>query len=178
MSFVRDNYNNKIVNDLKSEFKYKNDLQIPRLEKICLSVAFKATDVDNSFLSYTLDTLSKVSGQKAVLVKAKKSISTFKVRQGMNIACRVTLRKDKMYEFLDRLIYVALPRIRDFRGLSSKSFNQSNHYSFGIKEHTIFPEVEMDKVVKIFGMDFNIVSNAKSKNEALALLRGLNFPIK
>jgi large subunit ribosomal protein L5 len=178
MSFIKDNYNSGVIKGLKEEFKLQNDLEVPKLEKVCLSVAFKATDVDNNFLTYVLETLSRIAGQKAVLVKAKKSISTFKVREGMNIACRVTLRKDKMYEFLDRLIYVALPRIKDFRGLPSKAFNQSNHYSFGIKEHTIFPEVEMDKLVKTFGMDFNIVSNAKNKEQALALLKQLNFPIK
>ena len=130
------------------------------------------------YLTYVVDQLSKIAGQKAVLVKAKKSISTFKLREGMSIACRVTLRKDKMYEFLDRLIYIALPRIKDFRGLPSNAFNQSGHYSFGIKEHTIFPEVELDKVYKIFGMDINVITTAKTKEECKTLLRGLNFPIK
>jgi large subunit ribosomal protein L5 len=178
MSFVKDNYNTKVAKDLKMEFKFKNELRVPKLEKVCLNVAFKGSDVDNNFVTYVLETLSRIAGQKAVLVKAKKSISTFKVREGMNIACRVTLRKARMYEFLDRLIYIALPRIKDFRGLSSKAFNQSNHYTFGIKEHTIFPEVEMDKLVRVFGMDINIISTSQSKNEALALLKGLNFPIK
>lgn len=178
MSFLKDNYKNKVVKDLKEKFKYKNDLQVPRLDKVCLSVAFKSADVDNNFLTYVVETLSRIAGQKAVLVKAKKSISTFKVRQGMNIACRVTLRKNKAFEFLDRLVYAALPRIKDFRGLPAKSFNQSGHYSFGLKEHVVFPEVEMDKLVKVFGMDINVVTTAQNKEEALALLKGLNFPIK
>ncbi|MDR0423519.1 MAG: 50S ribosomal protein L5 [Rickettsiales bacterium] len=178
MSFVKDSYNTKIAKDLKEKFKFSNDLQIPKLDKVCLNVAFRGADVDNNFVQYVLETLSRIAGQKAVIVKAKKSIATFKVREGMNIACRVTLRKNKMYEFLDRLVYIALPRIKDFRGLSPKAFNQSDHYTFGIKEHTIFPEVELDKLVRVFGMDINIVSNAKNREEALALLKGLNFPIK
>ena len=178
MSFVKENYENKVAKSLKEEFGYKNELEIPRLDKVCLNVAFKTADVDNNFLTYVVDQLSKIAGEKAVLVKAKKSISTFKLREGMSIACRVTLRKDKMYEFLDRLIYIALPRIKDFRGLPSNAFNQSGHYSFGIKEHTIFPEVELDKVYKIFGMDINVITTAKNKEETKALLRGLNFPIK
>jgi large subunit ribosomal protein L5 len=178
MSFVKENYNKKIIKDLKDEFKYKNDLQIPKLEKVCLSVAFKTADADNNFISYALETLSRIAGQKAVLVKAKKSISTFKLREGQSIAAIVTLRKDKMYEFLDRLIYVALPRIKDFRGLSSKAFNQSGHYSFGLKEHTIFPEVELDKVVKVFGMDINVVTTSNNKEQVVSLLKALKFPIK
>ena len=178
MSFVKENYNNKVAKSLKEKFGYKNELEIPKLEKVCLNVAFKSEDVNNNFLTYVIDTLSKISRQKAVLVKAKKSISTFKLRQGMSIAARVTLRKDKMYEFLDRLLYIALPRIKDFRGLPANSFNESGHYSFGIKEHTIFPEVELDKAIKIFGMDINVVTTAKNKEECKALLSGLCFPIK
>lgn len=178
MSFVKENYNNKVAKSLKEKFGYKNELEIPRLDKVCLNVAFKTTDIDNNFLAYVVNQLSSIAGQKAVLVKAKKSISTFKLREGMSIACRVTLRKDKMYEFLDRLLYIALPRIKDFRGLPSNSFNQSGHYSFGIKEHTIFPEIELDKAYKIFGMDINVITTAKNKEECKALLSGLNFPIK
>ena len=177
MSFVKENYK-KVAKGLKEKFGYKNELEIPKLEKVCLNVAFKTADIDNNFLTYVVNQLSSIAGQKAVLVKAKKSISTFKLREGMSIACRVTLRKDKMYEFLDRLIYIALPRIKDFRGLPANAFNQSGHYSFGIKEHTIFPEVELDKAYKLFGMDINVITTAKSKEEAKALLSGLNFPIK
>ena len=112
------------------------------------------------------------------MVKARKSIASFKLRDGMPIACRVTLRGNRMYEFLERLIYIALPRIRDFRGLSSKNFNESGHYSFGIKDHTIFPEVELDKAYRILGMDINIVSSAKNAEQCKALLTELNFPLK
>ena len=177
MSYTKDNYFKIAIPNLKKKFGYKNELEVPRLDKICLNVAFKS-DVDNNFLTYIVDQLSNIAGQKAVLVKAKKSISTFKLRDNMPIACRVTLRKDKMYEFVDRLVYIALPRIRDFRGLPSNSFNESNHYNFGIKEHTIFPEVEMDKIVKVFGMDINIITTAKTKEECKFLLNELKFPIK
>ncbi|MDD2839933.1 MAG: 50S ribosomal protein L5 [Rickettsiales bacterium] len=177
MSFVKEKYK-EVAKSLKEKFGYKNALEIPKLDKVCLNVAFKSTDVDNNFLTYVVNQLSAIAGQKAVLVKAKNSISTFKLREGMSIACRVTLRKDKMYEFLDRLLFVALPRIKDFRGLSGNAFNQSGHYSFGIKEHTIFPEVELDKAYKVFGMDINVITTAKNKDECKALLSGLMFPIK
>lgn len=177
MSFIKENYK-KVAKSLKEKFGYKNDLECPRLEKVCLNVAFKSADIDNNFLAYVVNQMSLIAGQKAVLIKAKTSISTFKLREGMSIACRVTLRKDKMYEFLDRLVFIALPRIKDFRGLSNDSFNESGHYSFGIKEHTIFPEIELDKAYKIFGMNVNIITTAKNKEECKALLSGLNFPIK
>lgn len=177
MSFVKDNYG-KAVSNLKKEFGYENVLEIPRVVKICLNVAFKTSDIDNNFLAYVVDQLTLIAGQKAVLVKAKKSISSFKLREGSSIACKVTLRRDRMYEFLDRLIYIALPRIKDFRGLPSSSFNQSGHYSFGIREHTIFPEIEFDKAYKTFGMNVNIVTTSKSKKECMVLLTSLNFPIK
>lgn len=177
MSFIKEKYK-EVAKNLKAKFGYKNALETPRLEKVCLNVAFKSADVDNNFLTYVVNQLSAIAGQKAVLVKAKKSISSFKLREGMSIACRVTLRKDKMYEFLDRLLFVALPRVRDFRGLSGNAFNQSGHYSFGIKEHTIFPEVELDKAYKVFGIDINVVTTAKNKEECKALLSGLLFPIK
>lgn len=175
---IKEKYKNVVVKNLKKLFNYKNDLEVPRIEKISLNIAFKVADADNNFLSYVVDQLSSIAGQKAVLVKAKKSISTFKLRAGMPIGCRVTLRKHKMFEFLDRLIYVALPRIRDFRGLGGKSFNQSGHYNFSIKEHTIFPEIELDKAYKNLGININIVTTAKTPEECKALLKELGFPIK
>lgn len=178
MSFTKDNYKKNVVKALKSKFGYTNDLELPKLEKVCLNVKFKVADADNNFLTYVVNTLGAIAGQKPVLIKAKNSISTFKLREGMPIACKVTLRKDKMYEFLDRLVFIALPRIKDFRGLSGNAFNQSGHYTFGIKDHTIFPEVELDKIYKTFGMDINIVTTAKNKEESKALLINLNFPIK
>lgn len=164
--------------DIKNKFSYKNNLAAPRLKMVSLNVGIKAVDSDNKLLSYLLNQLSNISGQKAVLTKSKKAISTFKLRKDLPIGCRVTLRGKKMYMFLDKLINIALPRIRDFRGLSSKGFNQSNHYSFGIKEHNIFLEVDLDNIVKVFGMNITIATTAKSKEEALFVLKKINFPIK
>lgn len=177
MSYTKDLYNNSVADELKKEFSYKNSMEVPKVEKVALNVSFKAADADNNFLKYVVDELSLIAGQKAVLTKAKKSIAGFKLREGMPIGCRVTLRRDRMYEFLDRLVYIALPRVRDFRGLASSNFNQSGHYSFGIKEHTIFPEINIEKAYKAIGMTITIVTNAKSNNECKSLLKKLNFPI-
>ena len=166
------------IPELKSKFSYKNDMAIPKIKMVSINVGIKAVDSDNKLLAYLLNQVSNISGQKAVLTKSKKAISTFKLRKDLPIGCRVTLRGKKMYQFLDKLVNIALPRIRDFRGLTSKGFNQSNHYSFGIKEHNIFLEVDLDNIVKVFGMNITIVTNAKSKEEALFLLKKLNFPIK
>jgi large subunit ribosomal protein L5 len=166
------------IPELKSKFSYKNDMAIPKLKMVSINVGIKAVDSDNKLLAYLLNQVSNISGQKAVLTKSKKAISTFKLRKDLPIGCRVTLRGKKMYQFLDKLVNIALPRIRDFRGLTSKGFNQSNHYSFGIKEHNIFLEVDLDNIVKVFGMNITIVTNAKGKEEALFLLKKLNFPIK
>jgi len=166
------------IPELKSKFSYKNDMAIPKLKMVSINVGIKAVDSDNKLLAYLLNQVSNISGQKAVLTKSKKAISTFKLRKDLPIGCRVTLRGKKMYQFLDKLVNIALPRIRDFRGLTSKGFNQSNHYSFGIKEHNIFLEVDLDNILKIFGMNVTVVTNAKSKEEALFLLKKINFPIK
>jgi large subunit ribosomal protein L5 len=178
MSYLKDLYQTSVRKNLKEKFGYKNELEIPRLEKVSLNIAFKTTDSDNNFLKYVVQQLSMIAGQKAVLVDAKKSVSSFKLREGMPIACIVTLRGERMYEFLDRLVFIALPKIRDFRGLSGKTFNQSGHYGFGIKEHTIFPEIDLDKAYKMLGMTINIVSSAKKAEEMKALLTELKFPIK
>lgn len=170
-------YQNAIP-DLKKRFSYSNDLAIPRLKMISLNVGIKATDSDNKFLSYLATQLSNIAGQKAVLTHSKKAISTFKLRKDLPIGCMTTLRGKKMNQFLDRLTNIALPRIRDFRGLSPKGFNQSAHYSFGIKEHSIFLEVDLDNIPKIFGMNITLVTTATTKEEALFLLKKLNLPIK
>lgn len=163
---------------LKEKFSYSNEMAIPKLKMVSLNVGIKVADSDNKFLSYLATQLSNISGQKAVLTKSKKAVSTFKLRENMAIGCKVTLRGKKMHQFLDRLINIALPRIRDFRGLSSKGFNQSNHYTFGIKEHNIFLEVDLDNIPKVFGMNITIATTAKTKEEALFLLKNLNLPIK
>ncbi len=164
--------------EFKKQFSYTNNLEVPRLKMVSLNIGIKATDSDNKFLSYLATQLSNISGQKAVLTKSRKAISTFKLRKDLPIGCRVTLRGKKMYQFLDKLINISLPRIRDFRGLSAKGFNESGHYSFGIKEHTIFLEVDLDNVLKSFGMNINVITTAKTKEEALFLLKKINFPIK
>ena len=166
------------IPELKSKFSYKNEMAIPKIKMVSINVGIKAVDSDNKLLAYLLNQVSNISGQKAVLTKSKKAISTFKLRKDLPIGCRVTLRGKKMYQFLDKLVNIALPRIRDFRGLTSKGFNQSNHYSFGIKEHNIFLEVDLDNILRIFGMNITVVTNAKSKEEALFLLKKINFPIK
>lgn len=166
------------VADLKQKFGYTNALAVPRLKMVSVNVGIKAADSDNKFLAYLATQVSNIAGQKSVLTKSRKAISTFKLRKDLPIGCRVTLRGKKMYEFLDRLVHIALPRVRDFRGLSAKGFNQSNHYSFGLKEHTIFPEVDLDNVMKVFGLNITVTTTAKTKEEALYLLKKLNFPIK
>lgn len=166
------------IPEFKTKFKYSNEMAIPKLKMVSVNVGIKAVDSDNKLLSYLLNQVSNITGQKAVLTKSRKAISTFKLRKDLPIGCRVTLRGKKMYQFLDKLINISLPRIRDFRGLSAKGFNQSNHYTFGIKEHNIFLEVDLDNIVKSFGMNITVVSNAKTKDEALYLLKKINFPIK
>jgi len=166
------------IPELKDKFQYTNELSIPKLKMVSINVGIKAADSDNKLLSYLATQVSNIAGQKAVLTKAKKAISTFKLRKDLPIGCKVTLRGKKMYQFLDRLVNIALPRIKDFRGLSSKGFNQSCHYTFGVKEHTIFLEVAIDNVPKIFGLNITVVTTATTSDEALYLLQKLNFPIK
>ncbi|MBU6141321.1 MAG: 50S ribosomal protein L5 [Proteobacteria bacterium] len=178
MNTLTEKLYNGAIEDLKKKFSYENVMAVPRLKMVSINVGIKASDSDNKFLSYLSTQISNISGQKAVLTKARKAISTFKLREDLPIGCRVTLRGKKMYEFLDRLTNIALPRIRDFRGLSSKGFNQSNHYSFGVKEHNIFLEVDLDNIPKIFGLNITIATTAKTKEEALYLLKKINFPIK
>lgn len=170
-------YNDSIPNLIET-FSYKNKLEVPKIKSVSLNTGVKAIDSDSKLMSYILSEMTKISGQKAVLTYSNKAISGFKLRQGMPVGCKVTLRGNKMYQFLDKLVNIALPRIRDFRGLSSKGFNNSAHYSFGIKEHTIFLEVDLDNVFKVFGMNITITSTAKTKKEALFLLKKLNLPIK
>jgi large subunit ribosomal protein L5 len=178
MQTVTEKLYKESIADLKKTFSYKNDMAIPKLKAISLNVGIKATDSDNKFLSYLVTQVSNIAGQKATLTRARKAIATFKLRENLPIGCRVTLRGKKMYQFLDKLVNIALPRIRDFRGLSSKGFNQSGHYSFGVKEHNIFLEVDLDNIPKIFGMNITLTTSAKNKEEALYLLKKLNLPIK
>ena len=161
---------------LVKEFGYKNPMQVPRIDKIVLNMGVGEAVADSKKVNSALGDLGKIAGQKAAVTKSRKSIATFKLRAGMAIGGKVTLRKTRMYEFLDRLVTVALPRVRDFRGLNPKSFDGRGNYALGIKEHIIFPEINYDKIDTIRGMDIVIVTTAKSNEEAKALLKGFNMP--
>ncbi len=163
---------------LADQFGYKNPMQVPVIEKIVINMGIGEGVNDRKKVEAAAGDLGLIAGQKAVITKARKSIATFKVRDGQPIGCKVTLRKTRMYEFLDRLINIALPRARDFRGLSPRSFDGGGNYSLGIKEHIIFPEIDYDKAADIWGMDITVCTSAKSDNEARALLTGFNFPFR
>jgi large subunit ribosomal protein L5 len=171
-------FEDAIRKQLSKEFGYKSRLQVPVLEKIVINMGIGEGVADRKKVEAAANDLSLIAGQKAVITKARKSIATFKVRDGQPIGCKVTLRKTRMYEFLDRLINIALPRVRDFRGLSPKSFDGGGNYSIGIKEHIIFPEIDYDKAADIWGMDITVCTSAKNDNEARALLSAFNFPFR
>ena len=176
MARLKDYYEKTIKPGLIKEMGYKNPFQVPRLEKIIINMGLGEAAQDSRKAQGALEELALIAGQKPILTKAKKSIATFKLREGMNIGAKVTLRRDKMYEFLDRLVNIAMPRVRDFRGISPKSFDGRGNYSLGIKEHIIFPEINYDKVDKIRGMDITFVTTAETDIEALALLKGFDLP--
>ena len=163
---------------LSQEFGYKSPLQVPVVEKIVINMGIGEGVADRKKVEAAASDLGLIAGQKAVITKARKSIATFKVRDGQPIGCKVTLRKTRMYEFMDRLVNIALPRVRDFRGLSPKSFDGGGNYTLGIKEHIIFPEIDYDKASDIWGMDITVCTTAKSENEARALLSAFNFPFR
>jgi large subunit ribosomal protein L5 len=171
-------YTNEVVPALKEQFQYENPMEVPRLVKICINQGVGAATQDKKLIDVAIEEVTTISGQRAVITKAKKSVSNFKLREGMPIGVRVTLRKDRMWEFIDRLVNVALPRVRDFRGINDKSFDGRGNYSMGISEQIIFPEINMDKVTKITGMDITFVTTAKTDAEAYALLKSLGLPFK
>ena len=170
-------YDKEIINKLMSKLSVKNKHQVPKIEKIILNMGLGEDASDGKKLKACVDDLALIAGQRPIITKFKKSISNFKTRKGSNAGAKVTLRSDKMYEFIDRLVNIALPRIKDFRGLSLKGVDNSYNYSFGIKEHIVFPEVNFDKVDKIRGLDITIVTSSTSKEGTLELLREFNFPI-
>lgn len=176
MEKFKDIYKNKIVKNLNDKFKYSNPMSIPKLEKICLNMGVGDAVLDTKVINNAVNDLALISGQKPVITYAKKSNAAFKIRKGMAIGCKVTLRKDRMYEFIERLILMALPRSRDFRGFSQKNFDGNGNFSFGIQEQIIFPEIDYDKVDKIRGLDVNIVTTANSNKEAKELLEGFFIP--
>lgn len=175
---LQDKYKNEIVPALQKKYNYKSSMQVPKLEKICLSQGLGSAVADKKVIEIALKEMTTISGQKAQATHSKKDISNFKLRKGMPIGAKVTLRKDKMYEFLDRLVSVALPRTRDFRGISNKGFDGRGNYNLGIKEQIIFPEIDIDKVSKIQGMDITFVTTAETDDEALALLTEFGLPFK
>ena len=175
---LKNTYDKEIVNNLMNKLKVKNKHQVPKVEKIIINMGLGEDASDGKKLKSCVDDMSLIAGQQPIITKFKKSISHFKTRKGSNAGVKVTLRSYKMYEFIDRLVNIALPRIKDFRGLTSKGIDSSFNYSFGVKEHIIFPEVNFDKVDKIRGLDITIVTSSKSKVGALELLKEFNFPIK
>ena len=177
MARLKNIYENEIVAKLMSKLSLKNKHRVPKIDKIILNMGLGEDASDGKKLKACTDDMALISGQKPVITKFKKSISNFKTRKGSNAGVKVTLRSHKMYEFVDRLVNIALPRIKDFRGLSSKGIDNSGNYSFGVKEHIIFPEVNFDKVDKIRGLDITIVTTSDTKKGTLELLKEFNFPI-
>lgn len=175
---LREKYSKEIRSNLLKKMSYSSVMQVPRLEKIVLNVGIGDAHANNAKLNAVLDELSMISGQRAMKTLARKAISNFKIREGYEVGCKVTLRGNTMYEFLDRLINFALPRVRDFRGISPKSFDNFGNYNFSVKEQIIFPEIEIDKVTNIYGINITIVTTGGSKDEAKALLEEFGMPFR
>ena len=173
---LKEQYNKKIVVDLQKKFSMKNKLMVPRIKKVVLNMGLGPDSNDKKIVQNCIEDITLISGQRAVITKFKKSISNFKTRKGTTAGIKVTLRSNKMYEFIDRLVNIALPRIKDFQGLNVNGFDNFGNYSFGIKEHIIFPEINFDKVDRIRGMDITLVTTGKDKKAAFALLEAMNFP--
>lgn len=178
MTRLHEVYKKEIVPSLKKKFGYKSAMQVPHIEKITINMGVGEAAADKKVLLNAISDLEKIAGQKVVQTLARKSIAGFKIREGWPIGCKVTLRRAKMYEFLDRLITIALPRVRDFRGISARSFDGRGNYSLGIKEQIVFPEIEYDKIDALRGMDITITTSARTNKEAFALLQAFNFPFR
>jgi large subunit ribosomal protein L5 len=175
---MKSRYNSEIKAKLKEEFGYTNPMQVPRLEKIVINMGVGEATADSKKLKSAMDALTAIAGQKPVATKARKSIAAFKLREGMSIGAKVTLRADRMYEFMDRLVTIALPRVKDFRGLNGKSFDGRGNYAMGIKEHIVFPEINYDQIEQMWGMDIVVCTTAKTDDEAKALLKQFDFPFR
>ena len=178
MSRLKDLYNSQIKNDLREKFNYKNVMEIPKLEKIVINIGVGEAVANSKALDAAVNDLTAIAGQKPIITRAKKSIANFKIRENMPIGCKVTLRGEKMYEFLYKLINIAIPRVRDFRGVRATSFDGRGNYSLGIKEQLIFPEIDYDKIDQVRGMDIIMVTSAKTDEEARELLRAFGMPFK
>jgi large subunit ribosomal protein L5 len=178
MARLQDYYRDTVIGQLTEEFGYRNVMEVPRLEKITLNMGLGEAVGDKKVIENAVSDMAKVAGQRPVVTKARKSVASFKIRDGYPIGCKVTLRRERMYEFLDRLVSVALPRVRDFRGIPRKSFDGSGNYSLGVKEQIIFPEINYDQIDSIRGMDIAITTSAKTDDEAFALLKAFGFPFR
>ena len=175
---LKQHYNDVLKDALVKEFGYANRMQVPRLDKVVLNMGVGEAVSNSKKVQAAAADLGRIAGQKPVITRARKSIATYKLREGMSIGAKVTLRKNRMYEFVDRLVNIALPRVRDFRGLNPKSFDGRGNYALGLKEHIIFPEIDYDKVEDVLGMDIIVCTTARTDDEARALLKGLNFPFR
>ena len=178
MARLQEHYRDVVVPKLQAEFSYKNPMQVPKLDKIVINMAVGKATADSKKLTNAQNELTKLSGQKPAVCRARKSVANFKLREGMPIGCKVTLRRERMYEFLDRLINIALPRVRDFRGVSPKSFDGRGNYAIGVREQIIFPEISFDDVEETRGMDIIICTTARTDAEAKALLAGFDMPFR
>ena len=178
MSRLQEHYREKVVPALMSQFEYKNVMEVPRITKITLNMGVGEAVADKKVMDHAVADMTKIAAQKPIVTLSRKSIAGFKIRDGWPIGCKVTLRRERMYEFLDRLISVALPRVRDFRGINGRSFDGRGNYSMGVKDQIIFPEIEYDKIDAVRGMDITITTNAKTDAEAKALLKAFNFPFR
>lgn len=178
MARLKDYYKDTVVKALTEQFGYKSPMEVPRIQKITLNMGVGEAVADKKVMENAVDDMQKIAGQKPIVTKAKKSVASFKIRDGYPVGCKVTLRQDRMYEFLDRLVTIAIPRIRDFRGVSPKSFDGRGNYNMGIKEQIIFPEIEYDKIDALRGMNITITTTAKTDEEAKALLSAFSFPFR
>lgn len=178
MARLQDFYKETVVKQLQEQFNYQSVMEVPRITKITLNMGVGEAVGDKKVMEHAVSDMTKISGQKPIVTNARKSIAGFKIREGWPIGCKVTLRRDRMFEFLDRLISIAIPRIRDFRGLNPKSFDGRGNYSMGVKEQIIFPEIDYDKIDALRGMDITITTTAKTDEEGRALLAAFNFPMK
>jgi len=178
MARLYDYYKDKVAPELMKQFGYKSVMEVPRIEKITLNMGVGEAVADKKVMEFAVGDMQKIAGQKPVVTKSKKSIAGFKIRENYPVGCKVTLRKARMYEFLDRLVTIAIPRIRDFRGISGKSFDGRGNYNMGVKEQIIFPEIEYDKIDALRGMNITITTTAKTDAEAKALLTAFKFPLK
>jgi len=178
MARLKQFYKDSVVKKMTEQFGYTSEMQVPRIEKITLNMGVGEAVADKKVMEHAVGDMEKIAGQKAIVTKAKKSVASFKIRDDYPVGCKVTLRREKMYEFLDRLITVAIPRIRDFRGISAKSFDGRGNYNMGVKEQIIFPEIEYDKIDAIRGMNITITTTAKTDEEAKALLAAFSFPFR